>query len=76
MFAGVVRDDARQAAKRAEREAREKDFQDQIRRRKYLEQSQKVSNQAEDSSPLGGEVDQANKLDPMDKVEFQGCKTC
>lgn len=72
MFAGVIRDEARQAAKLAERQAREKDFQDQIRRRMYLEQLQTVSNPSPNSSPLDG----TQKLEPMDPVEFQGCKTC
>ena len=73
MFAGVLRDDARQAAKKAERE---RDFEEQIRRRKFLESQQKVSNASEGSSPIGGSIDKKLKLDPMDEVEFQGCKTC
>lgn len=76
MFAGVLRDDARQQAKKAERLAREQEFQEQIRRRKFLESTQAVSNASEGSSPLGGPVDQQLKLEPMDQVEFQGCSTC
>ena len=73
MFAGVLRDDARQVAKKAERE---RDFEEQIRRRKFLESQQQVSNASKDSSPIGGTVDKNLQLEPMDAVEFQGCKTC
>lgn len=71
MYAGVVRDEARQAAKKLEREAREKEFQDQLRRRLYLEQNQSVSNPS--SRP---EIPSDIALKPMDEIEFQGCKTC
>lgn len=71
MYAGVIRDEARQAAKKSEREAREKEFQEQIRRRLYLEQHQKVS----DASPAS-QIPSNTSLSPMDEVEFQGCKTC
>lgn len=71
MYAGVLRDEARQAAKKLEREAREKEFQDQMRRRLYLEQQQAVSNPS--SKP---QIPDSIALQPMDEVEFQGCKTC
>lgn len=71
MYAGVIRDEARQAAKKLEREAREREFQDQMRRRLYLEQHQKVS----DPSPAS-QIPRDTTLAPMDEVEFQGCKTC
>lgn len=72
MFAGVLRDDARQAAKRAERELREKEYQEQLRRRKYLEeQGQTVSNPADPTIATA-----LQKVDKMGEVEFQGCKTC
>lgn len=71
MYAGVIRDEVRTAAKKSEREAREKEFQEQIRRRLYLEQHQKVS----DASPAS-QIPSDVSLTPMDEVEFQGCKTC
>lgn len=75
MYAGVLRDEARQAAKKAERE---REFQEQIRRRMYLESQQKVSNPADGSSSSSAAYDAALQKDlkPMDVVEFQGCKTC
>jgi hypothetical protein len=72
MYAGVIRDEARQAAKKLEREAREKEFEEQLRRRLYLEQHQKVS---EPASPAA-QIPSDTSLQPMDEVEFQGCKTC
>ncbi|GAA6042299.1 hypothetical protein JCM8097_000626 [Rhodosporidiobolus ruineniae] len=43
MFAGVIRDEARLSAKRQQR-ARELEFEDQARKRAYLESVQGVSN--------------------------------
>ncbi|GAA5842463.1 hypothetical protein JCM11251_007321 [Rhodosporidiobolus azoricus] len=43
MFAGVLRDDARLAAKRAQK-ARELEFEEQAKKRAYLESVQSVSN--------------------------------
>jgi len=71
MFAGVIRDEQRTSAKRAEREQRERDFQEQIRRREYLEKQQSVSHASEYSkTPL------PPNAPPVSDVEFQGCKTC
>lgn len=67
MYAGVLRDEARQAAKKEER-ARE--FEEQARRRAYLESQQSVSNATEYSRPT------IPVNDGMTAVEFQGCKTC
>ncbi|ORY92496.1 hypothetical protein BCR35DRAFT_297930 [Leucosporidium creatinivorum] len=69
MFAGVLRDDARMAAKRAQR-AREAEFEEQARKRAYLESVQEVSNPVAPAPPLKGEVPQS-----ADGMDF-GCKTC
>lgn len=73
MYAGVLRDEERQAAKKTEREARERDFEEQARRRAFLESKQSVSNASEFSRP---QLSPQQKAAPMDEVEFQGCKTC
>lgn len=71
MFAGVLRDDARVKAKKAEREARARALEEEARKREFLERTQKVSNASPDSKVQSGD-----KLQPMDVVEFQGCTTC
>jgi len=69
MFAGVLRDDARMAAKRAQR-AREAEFEEQARKRAYLESVQEISNPVAPAPPLKGEVPQS-----ADGMDF-GCKSC
>ncbi|GAA5910981.1 hypothetical protein JCM6882_006737 [Rhodosporidiobolus microsporus] len=61
MYAGVLRDDARLAAKRAQK-ARELEFEEQARKRAYLESVQAVSNPVttpkavpKDQVPMSGE---------------------
>ncbi|GAA5868834.1 hypothetical protein JCM1840_005138 [Sporobolomyces johnsonii] len=70
MFAGVLRDDARLAAKRAEKEARQAEFEDQARKRAYLETLQEVSNPVVPAPPVKGEVPTS-----PEGMDF-GCKTC
>jgi hypothetical protein len=70
MFAGVLRDDARVKAKKAEREARAQALEEEVRKREFLERTQKVSNASPNSKADGG----GKPL--MDVVEFQGCTTC
>lgn len=69
MFAGVIRDDARLAAKKAQR-LREAEFEDQARKRAFLEQVQHVSNPTVAPPPVrAGEVPTS-----PDGIDW-GCKT-
>ncbi|KAM0787518.1 hypothetical protein ACM66B_003589 [Microbotryomycetes sp. NB124-2] len=67
MFAGVLRDEARMAAKRQQR-LRELEFEDQARKRAYLETVQNVSN----ASAPRPDVQVPASAEGMDF----GCKTC
>lgn len=69
MYAGVLRDDARQAAKKLQR-AREQEFEDQTRKRAYLESVQGVSAPVVPPPMVKGEV-------PVngEGLDF-GCKSC
>jgi protein PET117 len=69
MFAGVLRDDARVAAKRAQR-AREAEFEEQARKRAYLETIQGVSHPVVPPPEIKGEVPTS-----AEGMDF-GCKTC
>lgn len=70
MFAGVVRDEARLVARRAQR-AREAEFEDQARKRAFLEGVQGVSNPVAPAAPTPkGEVPSS-----AEGLDF-GCKTC
>jgi len=69
MFAGVIRDEARLAAKRAQK-ARELEFEDQARKRAYLESVQSVSQPVVPAPPVKGEVPTS-----PEGLDF-GCKTC
>lgn len=73
MFAGVLRDDARQKAKKAEREARAQALEEEARKRAFLERTQPVSNASDGSRQA---LEGGKELQPMDVVEFQGCTTC
>ncbi|BGP16037.1 hypothetical protein JCM10213_006827 [Rhodosporidiobolus nylandii] len=68
MFAGVIRDEARLAAKRQQKE-RELEFEEQARKRAYLESLQAVSNPV--TAPP--KVDEVPKS--AEGMDF-GCKTC
>ncbi|GAA6002507.1 hypothetical protein JCM10207_001155 [Rhodosporidiobolus poonsookiae] len=68
MYAGVIRDEARLAAKRAQR-ARELEFEDQARKRAYLESVQRVSNPVTPPPEFAGETPKS-----ADGMDF-GCKT-
>lgn len=70
MFAGVIRDDARLAAKKLQKE-RELEFEDQKRKRAYLERMQQVSNPVTEP-PRVREEDVPKNADGLDF----GCKTC
>ncbi|GAA5878605.1 hypothetical protein JCM16303_002141 [Sporobolomyces ruberrimus] len=70
MFAGVLRDDARLAAKRLQKE-RELEFKDQAKKRAYLESIQQVSNPVVEPPKVPqGEVPKSSE-----GMDF-GCKTC
>ncbi|BGP02652.1 hypothetical protein JCM10021v2_006372 [Rhodotorula toruloides] len=69
MFAGVIRDEERLAAKRAQKE-RQLEFEDQARKRAYLEQVQSVSQALVPPPDVKGEVPKS-----ADGLDF-GCKTC
>ncbi|GAA5845980.1 hypothetical protein JCM9279_004745 [Rhodotorula babjevae] len=69
MFAGVIRDEARLAAKRAQK-ARELEFEDQARKRAYLETVQAVSQPVVPPPPVKGDVPTS-----PEGLDF-GCKTC
>lgn len=70
MFAGVLRDEARLQAKRQQK-LRELEFEDQARKRAYLETVQSVSNSSTPlERPQGLEVPQSSE-----GMDF-GCKTC
>lgn len=69
MFAGVIRDEERLAAKRAQKE-RQLEFEDQARKRAYLEQVQSVSQASVPPPDVKGEVPKS-----ADGLDF-GCKTC
>lgn len=68
MFAGVLRDDARLAAKKAQR-AREAEFEDQARKRAYLESVQGVSNPVVPPPKVEKVPESAEGMD-------FGCKNC
>ncbi|GAA5857483.1 hypothetical protein JCM8547_009295 [Rhodosporidiobolus lusitaniae] len=68
MFAGVIRDEARLAAKRAQK-ARELEFEEQARKRAYLESVQAVSNPVT-PPPWVDEVPTS-----AEGMDFSGCKT-
>lgn len=69
MFQGVLRDDARLAAKRIQK-AREAEFEDQNRKRAYLEGVQSVTNPGVAPPILQGEVPTT-----AEGMDFN-CKTC
>lgn len=68
MFAGVIRDAARLDAKRAQK-LRELEFEEQTRKRAYLESVQGVSNPVEPAPTVRGEVPAS-----ADGLDFS-CKT-
>lgn len=73
MFQGVIKDDARLAAKRVQR-AREAEFAEQARKRAYLEDMQGVSNPAVPA--VAGEVKvPIPTKEEASQMEF-GCTTC
>lgn len=69
MFAGVIRDEARMAAKRAQK-LREAEFEDQARKRAYLESIQQISNPQTPPPPAVDQVPQN-----AEGLDF-GCKSC
>lgn len=70
MFAGVIRDDARLAAKKVQR-AREAEFEEQARKRAFLENMQGVTNSALPPPPAyTGEIPTSGA-----GMDF-GCKDC
>lgn len=69
MFAGVLRDDVRQQAKKAQR-AREAEFEKQARKRAYLESMQGVSN------PVGPPPPKCDVPVSAEGMDFAGCTTC
>lgn len=69
MFAGVLRDQERLDAKKLQRE-RQLEFEDQARKRAYLESVQGVSNAHAPPPSIQGEVPTS-----ADGMDF-GCKTC
>lgn len=69
MFQGVLRDDARLAAKKVQR-AREAEFEDQARKRAYLEGVQLISNPTLPLPELKGERPTSGE-----GMDFN-CKTC
>jgi protein PET117 len=73
MYQGVIKDDARLAAKRVQR-AREAEFSEQARKRAYLEDMQGVSDPA--TPPVVGmaKVPIPTK-EEASQMEF-GCTTC
>ena len=71
MFAGVLRDEARMAAKRAQR-LREAEFEDQARKRAYLESVQHISNPTTPPPPT---VDKDQVPTSAEGLDF-GCKSC
>jgi protein PET117 len=68
MFAGVIRDEARLSAKR-EQKLRELEFEEQARKRAYLESVQAVSNPIV-PPPRVDEVPTS-----AEGMDFSGCKT-
>lgn len=68
MFAGVLRDEARQQAKRQQR-AREAEFEEQTRKRAFLEQVQTVSHPVAEPPKVVGAVPTS-----AEELDF-GCKT-
>ncbi|GAA5968648.1 hypothetical protein JCM3765_004150 [Sporobolomyces pararoseus] len=70
MYAGVIRDEARLAAKKLQKE-RELEFKDQAKKRAYLEQVQKVSNPVIQPP----RVNQEDVPKNGEGLDF-GCKTC
>ncbi|KAK4056034.1 hypothetical protein OIO90_003029 [Microbotryomycetes sp. JL221] len=70
MFAGVLRDEARLAAKRQQK-LRELEFEDQARKRAYLESVQNISN------PQSSSLERPDVAVPpsADGLDF-GCKSC
>lgn len=70
MYAGVIRDEARLAAKKLQKE-RELEFQDQAKKRAYLEKIQSVSNPVIEPPRIKKEDIPENG----DGLDF-GCKTC
>lgn len=69
MFAGVIRDEARLAAKRAQK-ARELEFEKQARKRAYLESVQHVTNPVLPAPQVKGEVPTS-----AEGMDF-GCTSC
>ncbi|GJN89222.1 hypothetical protein Rhopal_002201-T1 [Rhodotorula paludigena] len=69
MFAGVIRDEARLAAKRAQK-ARELEFEEQARKRAYLESVQHVSNPVLPAPQVKGAVPTS-----AEGMDF-GCTSC
>ncbi|GAA6022230.1 hypothetical protein JCM11491_001673 [Sporobolomyces phaffii] len=69
MFAGVLRDEARLAAKKLQRE-REAEFEDQAKKRAYLASIQQVSHPVVEPPTVKGDVPTT-----ADGMDF-GCKTC
>jgi len=69
MYRGVLRDDARRQAKKAERE---RELDEQARLRAYLESEQPVSNP---TSPIPPLVPGSKPL-TKDELQLGGCKTC
>lgn len=71
MFAGVLRDDERLAAKRVQR-AREAEFEEQARKRAFLQGVSTVSNPGVPPPAIKGEAPTAEEGAAMDF----SCKTC
>ncbi|GAA5907720.1 Pet117p [Sporobolomyces salmoneus] len=70
MYAGVIRDEARLLAKKQQKE-RELEFQEQARKRAYLEKVQQVSNPVTEPMRVGEEEVPKS----AEGLDF-GCKTC
>jgi len=72
MFAGVLRDEARMQAKRA---ARQQEYDEQLRKREYLESIQSVGSAGSSSS--GQQQTPSSHPGSQSPQEFDwGCKTC
>ncbi|SDA02768.1 BZ3500_MvSof-1268-A1-R1_Chr11-1g03147 [Microbotryum saponariae] len=77
MFAGVLRDDARLAAKR---QARQAEFEEQRRKQAYLETVQTLPSSSSTSTGVGVGVGEGRGVRVMSREEAEGvdwaCKEC
>lgn len=69
MFQGVIRDDARMAAKKVQK-AREAEFEEQARKRAFLEGVQNISNPVVPAPRVKGPIPTTSE-----GMDF-GCTTC